>query len=490
MIDEFPPLMPDGTLYEPGRVSSKKKDLGILEKRTPTVQTEEFPPIMPDGTLYSPTSQIKKNVHLTRGLNPDQAAEDYKLGKRTGYPSDLVSRNRAEIRSRVDIEDISEKAAQFPGVAKYLEDRNNLSISRDDIDNLTDTEGFFKKYVVESIKGQVDIGALKSVSKFIPRAIYSMASSVNDVLAFGAGVVDSASRGVGTTTGLSYGGGFGKLRDRLQAESQWLEKELQDNPVIGLSKDIKGKRLIENPDLLLNPEWLITNVGDTAGSMVPAIGAALATGGGSVAASVVAGIVGGLQEGASLYRQMRSEGKTDDATALIASTAFSVVSSLLNEIGFKGILDKTALKGVKARIFSSIATGGVEAATEWAEEPAQALIKTLAEGGSMDEVGRNVLDAMTNIDVIPGAFIMGGGGAYVSSSNNSRAEDDTKNNTVDEFKLEPVGYTPEDLNGVMVSLKGIDPEGGVVSYEIPASKAVEEIDFDIDVYKKIRDCIG
>ena len=462
---DLPVLFPKQRVYDKVRQFSSRSGLDA---------GGDLPALLPSTSVGA--QQIRRNAHLTRGLNPAQAAEDYMLGRRSGYRSDLVSRNRDEIRLRLDVEDISGKTAKAPRVSQYLQDRENLAISRDDIDNMVETEGFFEKYVADPAKA-----ILKSPS----RILYSMASGVNDMLAMGAGVVDSAARGTSHVTGLSYRGGFGRARDWLHNQSRWLQGELENNPLIGLPSDLKGKRLWDDLSLVLDPEWLITNVSDTAGSMAPAIAAAVVSGGSALAA----GGAGGFQEAASLYRQMKEEGKVSDETALTASTAYGIVSAYLNKIPFDKILDKTPVKNIRQKIFKSILAGGSEAATEWAEEPAQALIKTLAEGGDADEVGRNVLEAMKNIDVIPGAFLMGGGARMATSrvEKDNGVKDETDGVETSGATL---GYAIEELEGVTVSLSGYGPDGQQVTYEVQASKAVEDIDFDLDVYRKIRDCLG
>lgn len=462
---DLPALFPKQRVYDKVRQFSSRSGLDA---------GGDLPALLPSTSVGA--QQIRRNAHLTRGLNPDQAAEDYKLGKRSGYPVDLVSRNRDEIRSRLDVEDISGKTADFPRVTQYLQDRGNLSVSRDDLDNLTETEGFFEKYVTDPAKA-----LLKSPS----RILYNMAAGVNDMLAMGAGVVDTAAKGTSRATGLSYGGGFGNLRDWLHTQSKWLQGELENNPMIGLPSDLKGKRLFDDLSLALDPEWLVTNVTDTAGSMAPSVAAAVASGG----SSLWAGAAGGFQEAASLYRQMKEEGMVSDETALTASTAYGIVSAYLNKIPFDKILDKTPVKNIRQKVLKSILAGGSEAATEWAEEPAQALIKTLAEGGDADEIGRNVLEAMKNIDVIPGALLMGGGARMATSrvEKDNGVKDETDGV---ETSGATMGYAIEELEGVTVSLSGYGPDGQQVTYEVQASKAVEDIDFDLDVYRKIRDCLG
>ena len=72
-----------------------------------------------------------------------------------------------------------------------------------------------------------------------------------------------------------------------------------------------------------------------------------------------------------------------------------------------------------------------EAATEWAEEPTQALIKALAEEDTPQEIIDQVIEGARNIDVIPGAFILGGGTAFVSQKKEIEDFETNKENAAD-----------------------------------------------------------
>ena len=282
-------------------------------------------------------------------------------------------------------------------------------------ENDTTPGSIIKEYIYDPIK---------ALAKVAPRAIYQMGASANDITALTAGALDEAAKGISDITGFEKGNFFENIEDWALNAAKRQRETLEESDIIGVSEELKGKRLWDNPQLLLDPEWLIQNVGDTAASMIPILMTAYITGGSTASAAAV----GGAMEGSSLYSQMREEKKTSRLTALNTSLAFGSVSVWLNKIGLDKILDKTAVKTIKGKIAKAFVAGSVEATTEWLEEPTQALLKAIAEEQPIEGIKKAVIDAAKNIDVIPGAFLSGGGMSYISQ----KKIKPTKKSTIDE----------------------------------------------------------
>lgn len=366
---------------------------------------DTLPILLPEGESLAGSEQLRKNIDMTKTVNPDTAAENQVLGSQTGLDSDFVARNHEQVKSEVEVDTIQSKVNNFPGVANYFSERKNVEVSKDDIDNLTETESLFKQYVI-------DPGS--AVLKFAPRAAYTIEGSVSNILALPFGAMDEATKSLDQLTGFGRGGAFGNIRDMFQEHAR--NMFAQRDQFFAPSEEIRDQRLIENFGLLADPEWVLTNLGDTAASFLPVLVTALYTGGSSLAG----GVVGGGMEGGALYNQMMDEGKVNSATALNAATIFGTASAYLNKIGLDKILDKTPVKGLKDRVFKAIVKGSVEGATEWLEEPTEALISTIAEGGDTEDVIEAVKEAAKNIEVIPGSFLLGGGTAYMHMGNEYR----------------------------------------------------------------------
>ena len=277
-------------------------------------------------------------------------------------------------------------------------------------------------------EGKLMRGA-KAIAKATPRGAYHISRGINDALAVGAGVLDYAEKGIGKVLGTGSTGIFAKTRDWLQGaateQGEVLsgEKKALGGADIGVSKEIKDKKLIDDFSLLLDPEYMITQTGDAAAQLVPMIAAAYATGGGST----VAGITGGLQEAGSFYNEIRSGGKTSEEDALSSTLAYGVVSSALNKLGIDKLLAKTTVNSMIKKVGVSIAKGGFEAATEYIEELASAIIKTATEEGLAaknlgSKIWDSVKEAATNLDVMVGATIAGGGVSFA----NTKVVKDTK----------------------------------------------------------------
>jgi len=169
-------------------------------------------------------------------------------------------------------------------------------------------------------------------------------------------------------------------------------------------KDLQRK-LWGNLDLLKDPRWWTETGIDTASSLIPTL-VAYAVGG-----PMAAGATGGSQEGSSLYRELVDEGVPEES-ARKASTAYGVVSGVLNSFGAEAVLGKRGIEKLAGRgIFKAIARravgGAGEAVTEYLEEPAQAASAALAKDKPMQEVVSDVVESLKNIDVIPTSFVLG-----------------------------------------------------------------------------------
>jgi GNAT superfamily N-acetyltransferase len=361
-----------------------------------------MPLLLPDTPAPVSTEAIRQNLHFTKGVAPDQVAEDHRLGQASGFAPDLVSRNRDEIRARVETEDVLAKTANSPGTQRYLSEQNNLAVSKDDIGNLAETEGWFKHYFT---------GPAKSLAKQTGAAPFNLGATAYAAIGGTAGAIDSAAQGIEYYLSVGKSGGaFGYVSDWAMQHAQALSDVVQKSELLSLPAPLKDKGLWDNPKLLFNPEWLTYNVGQAATSMIPQIMAAIFTKGGSLAGAAV----GGLQEGGGLYQELLLDGETDPDRALVASQAFGLATTVLNKIGLEAIMGKTATKNLAVRAGKAIASGSTEAVTEWLEEPFQALFGGMAQGKGPNELGADIIESLKHVDVMPGAFLFGGGTAYMT----------------------------------------------------------------------------
>jgi GGDEF domain-containing protein len=247
-----------------------------------------------------------------------------------------------------------------------------------------------------------DIG--RSLGKQYQRIVPGLAQMGWDAAATGLGALESINKGLADLTGLSKGNVFESGERFALEQSREIQKAL-NNPDLQLPKSKQGA-LIENPGLVLDPEWLSYNLGETARSMVPIIVAAAGGAPGFGAA------MGGGMEGSSLYTQLRNDG-VDEGRAATSALSFAVVSGILNKIGLDKMIHKFPKGSAAAKIFHRIVAGGTEAGTEYAEEPFQAAFESLAKGQTIGETRDNVVQSLKHIDVIPASFILGGSAGSV-----------------------------------------------------------------------------
>ena len=81
-------------------------------------------------------SQLRSTLYNSLLENPDVAARATQLGRRTGLPTDVVSRNLPEVQRNVQLDDFDRVLENSPTVATWLTEQNNAALAHDDVDNL------------------------------------------------------------------------------------------------------------------------------------------------------------------------------------------------------------------------------------------------------------------------------------------------------------------------------------------------------------------
>lgn len=252
--------------------------------------------------------------------------------------------------------------------------------------------------------GDMAVGAAKSVGKQALRFGPNLARTLNQGIGFAGGLLESGARAGKEATGDLWGmfspyEKIGAAVKKYGLNAARDVKKALEHPFFNLPEE-KQKRLWDNPQYLLDPEWLTYNAGDAVQSLGLVIAGAMAGG----PAGAVA--VGGGMEGLDLYDELIEEGADQD-NAASASIAFGIVTGILNKIGVDRVMKKP-LGNILKRGARRVISGSTEAATEWAEEPFQAAFGELAKGKTVGEATGAAYEALKNVEVIPGAFIAGG----------------------------------------------------------------------------------
>lgn len=285
------------------------------------------------------------------------------------------------------------------------------------LDRLVQATGYESDFAEQTGMG----GIFSSAAKQVVRAVPGMAKSANESLAMGAGVLDSTERGIGQLLGTGSTGVFGKGRDWFLAQAEAIRTKILSDPSLSLPKEKQG-RLWDNPGYLLDPEWLTFNTGDAAASMAPMVVATVLSGGNTT----VGAVIGSAQEAGDLYRELMLEDKADPDRALAASIVFGVAVEGLEKLGLDRVMDKRVADTFLKRVMKAAYAGATEGFTEWAEEPIQAALQGMALKENPEQLRERVFDALKNVDVIPGSFILGGGMSAHNTRMERKAEADAK----------------------------------------------------------------
>ncbi|RLA76118.1 MAG: hypothetical protein DRG33_08175, partial [Deltaproteobacteria bacterium] len=209
---------------------------------------------------------------------------------------------------------------------------------------------------------------------------------------------------------------------KFSQESQQISSKMADkatetlsSPGYKLPPELQ-KHLLDNPELILDPKWMLVNVGDAAASMVPAMAAAM------IGGPAMGGMVGGGMEAGTSYHDLVKSGVPKE-TALTASTAFGLTTGLLNKLGFDEMLAKRGGMKFLKRLAGYGKAGSVEGGTEGAEEYFQAVYEGIAKGKKLPEIYKDFKEAgKSALDVMVSAGVTGVGGAVVSDMINGKSK--------------------------------------------------------------------
>jgi len=372
---------------------------------TPVAPAERYQPIGMD------VEGLRSSLNRSLGVQPDHVADVFKISRRTGLDIGTIERNPEDARRADELARSAEGLDDFmrrnPKATAWLRDPANFGLAKDDLDTLGGVEQEFTRNSMSDIEPEEAGGVGSSALKTVKRTIPTVGMGLWDVYGLGAGGLDYIERGLGNLLGTGSTGVFGQGRDYFHGQAGAIADNILSQPGLSLPKSKQG-RLWDNPRLLLDPEWLTFNVGDAANSMLPTIASLFLSGG----ATAVPAAVGAMQEAGSLYHQLIAEDKADPDKALSAALGFGVVVGQLEKFGLDKIMDKRVASTFAKRIAKTTVAGTSEGASEWAEEPFQAFFQGMANNESPEQVTARVAESLKNVDVIPGAFILGGAGAY------------------------------------------------------------------------------
>ncbi|MGE4443327.1 MAG: hypothetical protein AB7D27_17865, partial [Desulfomicrobium sp.] len=116
-----------------------------------------------------------------------------------------------------------------------------------------------------------------------------------------------------------------------------------------------------------------------------------------------------------------------------AAAGFGAVVGVLNEIGVGALVQKLP-KGKLLSLAARIGQGLTEAGTEYAEEPAEAVARSLAHGRPED-IPSAVLESLKNVDVIPGSFLLGASGSVRRAVDLQRQAGEAKSFAGDQIQV-------------------------------------------------------
>ncbi|MDR1947624.1 MAG: hypothetical protein LBQ51_10745 [Desulfovibrio sp.] len=357
-------------------------------------------------------SGVRLAFEASSDITAQKVSYASELAKSLGWPEKIVIENPY----RAEQERAARKVEEHPLLAKWAEeDRSRAALVREDPDGLSSVFGSvanlgaWAEKVTDSVESGI-AGGVKSLLKTPARLPGIVGETVYEIGGMAGGALDFTESGIarglqalgvpGVGKGTEF---FASVRDWMLQQATNIREGYLGRDLLSLPEEKRGS-LFEHPEYLLDPEWLVYQAGEAANSLaVMALGAGLAGGGKMTAAAT-----GGLMEAGSFYQDMVQDGVANEQ-ALPSALAFGGITGLLNKIGLDKILEGKAGQGLIRNIINSLMGGAFEGATEYAENPAQAIIEGIARGEAPEQILSRFFESLKDVDVIPGSLIVGAG---------------------------------------------------------------------------------
>lgn len=402
-------------------------DLSFLDPNMNSTDETPMGAVSPDLSFLDPDQGVKPSDpsalinarELTHGMDPQRTAKVIDLSRKAGLPPRIVEERMDEIERREMLNDglLADVASKAPKTTSFLSDPDRFAVAQTDIENLAELERLIATGPVDSfaMSGTVPRAEDNKLAKELIadpamalvkgglKAPGTLAELGLNLFSLVPGAIDSATRGLEQITGMPRGGYFGDLRDAALGASKWIRENYLDAEPLQISEDLRGKGAWDNPEIMLDPEWVTYVTADVLPSLIATLGAYAAGG------PVAAGVVGGGMEAGGLYQELLDEGM-EDWKANTASQVYGILSGTLNAIGADKVLGKgVATSWAKRLVKGFFVKGATEGATEWAEEPIQALVAGIARGDSVPTIAADIVEAtQKGFDVFLPSLITGG----------------------------------------------------------------------------------
>lgn len=372
----------------------------------------------PDLSGLVSNNDAASSLGLAQGANPDQEAQIRGAAKTAGLPIPIANANPDIVRGLAKKVEAMNALKQAPKTANYLSDVQNAKIAHDDVSALAGVEAAEKEHIYSNGVWSAGFKLAKRFAKGLRRTEIGLDSAIHSQIGgFFENMAETVTNPYLKEPLQNAAEFFFRQEIEGQKRMNDITRKYFEDPKMDLPEELRG-RLIDNPEMVLDPKWLAVNMTDFASSFVPMIAATM------VGGPVAGGVVGGALEGSDLYNQLRELGTSaEDAGA--AMIAFGVATGVLNKIGADRLLAKMPVGNMASRMMHRIVTGATEAGTEYMEEPFQAAFASIAQGKNLESTAEAVLQSLSNIEVIPGAFLMGAALNSTISESKRRTESST-----------------------------------------------------------------
>lgn len=304
-----------------------------------------------DGLFGRPADKLRGTFELASGRQPEQVADELRLQKATGLPMDVVQRNRDDIRKQVEADGIDYAAitSRNPALANWLNNVDNAALSRNDIGALTRI---------------ADLA--RSVPAGVVRDLFGQGlSGIGEIQRASQRMVSRGLRNVGADP----------LAD---AYEQMVSVANVMMPLGAEQFHVAGDALTTAGEFIAPPverQNFGTDVAAGLGQVAGQITLAIVSGG---TAPLLLAAGQGAQTQAERAEEAKKSGELESDLAVFGGAA---ITPVLEKLGLWGIINRlpSKVKGDVMRRFADVAAaGGIEAATEAAENVAQNLLTQAA----------------------------------------------------------------------------------------------------------------
>jgi hypothetical protein len=244
----------------------------------------------PDLSGLVSNNDAASSLGLAQGANPDQEAQIRGAAKTAGLPIPIANANPDIVRRLAQKVEAMNALKQAPKTADYLSNVQNAKIAHDDVPALAGVEAAEKENIYSNGVWSAGFKLAKRFAKGLRRTEIGLGSAIHSQIGgFFENMAETVTNPYLKEPLQNAAEFFFRQEIEGQKRMNDITRKYFEDPKMDLPEELRG-RLIDNPEMVLDPKWLAVNMTDFASSFVPMIAATM------IGGPVAGGSFGGTPE--------------------------------------------------------------------------------------------------------------------------------------------------------------------------------------------------